>query len=103
MFQSKDYYTEADRLTIDKINDEGCLNLLEMFLSQLAEDYHFILEDFVHHPSDKNVRNNFKKMRRFILSNYFAALTGIEGRDIIGTLDGKYGPALEVYEWARVS
>lgn len=87
-----------NRLTIDRLSDEGCLNLLEMFLSLLSEDYRYMLKLYICNQSDPKTRKSFKKIRGLILSDYFALLTGIDGRDVIGTLDGKYRSALEGFD-----
>lgn len=96
MFEAKSNFSGIQRLTIDKLNNDGCINLLETFLIQLSEDYRCILREFIHNQSDRKLRTTFKKARKFILSDYFALLTGLDGSEILGTLDGNYRSTLEV-------
>ena len=43
---------EQDRLTIDRLDDEGCLNLLEAFLMSLSEDYRIAMVTFLNDKKD---------------------------------------------------
>lgn len=95
MFATKANFPDVKRLTIDTINDDGCLNLLEMFLTQLSEDYRFALDDFVRNQRDKKSKKGLMWLRKFIRSDYFASLTGLDGSEIINTLDGNYKSVLE--------
>lgn len=98
MFATKADFADVERLTIDMVNDDGCLNLLEMFLTQLSEDYRFALDDFMRNQKSKKSKKGLMWLRQFIRSKYFASLTGLDGGEVISTLDGKYKTILEGYD-----
>lgn len=98
MFATKADFADVERLTIDTVNDDGCLNLLEMFLTQLSEDYRFALDDFMRNQKNKKSKKGLMWLRQFIRSNYFASLTGLDGSEVISTLDGKYKTILEGFD-----
>ena len=95
MFAAKADFSNMERLTIEKINDDGCLNLLEMFLSQLSEDYRFALDDYMRNQKNKKSKKGFVWLRNFIRSKYFASLTGLDGSEVVNMLDGEYRTVLE--------
>lgn len=95
MFATKADFANVKRLTIDTINDEGCLNLLEVFLVQLLEDYRLALDAFVHDQKNKKLKKGLMWLRKFLRSKYFALLIGLDGSEVINTLDGKYKMVLE--------
>lgn len=77
----------ASRITIDKLNDEGCLNFLEMFLSTLAEDYFSAYVDYVKNSTSSVADSNYVRMREFFLSDYFSLLTNLDGSAVLAGLD----------------
>ena len=77
------------RLTIDKICDEGCINLLEAFLEALAMEYCSAYTRYTDNPKDTDNIEHYKKVREFIESRYFEKLTGLNSKDIIPTLEGR--------------
>ena len=78
---------EQDRLTIDRLDDEGCLNLLEAFLVSLSEDYRNAMVTFLNDKKDKKSYELLTKLRYFFLSEYFYNLTGLNGKNILSSLD----------------
>ena len=83
------------RLTIDKLDDEGCLKILEAFVSYAARDYRAAFHSYLDNKRDKNNYYYYIQAREFFLSDYFHDLTGLFGEDILemldaGVLRGKY-------------
>lgn len=75
------------RLTIDRLNDEGVINVFSEMLSQAATDFK---EAFIAHrcdPSDEVAESQYIEARRFFLSEYVHALTRVDGRKIIAKLE----------------
>lgn len=79
----------TSRITIDKLNNVGCFNLLETFLHYIAEDYSSALRTYLNDKSDKESYSHYVKAREFFLSDYFANLTDLCGEDIVSRLDAK--------------
>ena len=77
------------RLTIDKLNNDGCFRLLETFLAYIAEDYCSALYAYLNDKSCKESYNHYLRARDFFLSDYFANLTDLCGEDIVSRLDAK--------------
>lgn len=79
--------TIVKRLDITRISTEGCLNLLEAFLTELMEDYKYIYRDYLNDKNNKKLRGSYEKYRNLFLSDYFAALTGLDGASVLESLD----------------
>lgn len=77
----------ARECSITKLNDEGCALLLEAFLSNLSEDYYSAYNFYMDNQNDKKARLSYIKLRRFITSEYFARLTGLDGNAILEGFD----------------
>lgn len=73
--------------SIKKLNDEGCALLLEAFLANLSEDYYSAYHFYMHNRNDDKARLSYVRLRRFFLSEYFATLTGLDGKAILDGLD----------------
>ena len=95
------------RLTIDKLNNDGCLNLLATFLEELAKEF---CSAYIHHikePNDKDRAEHYKNIKKFINSKYFERLTGLTSKDIVENLEYKcrtewrldYGKVLQAYQY----
>ena len=77
------------RLTIDDLNYDGCLNLLEAFVHSLSEEYSNALYMFRKYKTDDH-REALENVREVFLSKYFADLTGLRGDDILSRLEQQY-------------
>lgn len=73
--------------SIKKINDDGCVFLLEAFLANLAEDYYSAYCYHIENLKDAKSGVTYRKLRNFITSDYFNALTGLDGKAIVKGLD----------------
>ena len=82
-------FKNVPRLTIDKLNNEGCLKLLETFLAYTAEEYTMALRTWLRDKSDKESYKHYLGTRNFFLSGYFANLTGLDGEAIVSRLDAQ--------------
>lgn len=89
------------RLTIDKLNNEGCMNVFEALLADIREEFISKYKDYLFHKNDKNNCNtyflSYKRIKNYILSDDFAALTGLDGASIVTTLETT---AYNDFKWA---
>lgn len=78
---------KPSRLTIDKLNMDGCFRLLEAFLSYASQEYRLALKTYMKDRNDIRARKYYENTRAFFLSDYFANLTGLCGEDVVSRLD----------------
>lgn len=81
--------SEHNRITIDQICNEGCINLLEAFLGELSMEYCSAYTKYINNPNDPDNIVRYNKVREFIESNYFEKLTGLNFEDLVPTLEGR--------------
>lgn len=86
MFNVKNY----KRLTIDRLNDEGCMNLLTAFVTSLTEEYKNAMAIFLQDKTDKENYKHLVNLREYILSEHFANMTHLDGETILAKLDRPY-------------
>lgn len=89
-YRTKFDFMNTERLTIDKLNDDGCINLLEAFLVYMSDTYRSALSTFLADKNDKKGYESYKSIRDFFLSDYFTQLTNLKGEDILSRLDKSY-------------
>ena len=77
----------SERLTIDKISTEGCINLIEMFVTELGEEFRYSYDFYMHNKENKNAREHYKNVRDYIMSDYFSRLTCLDGKAIAAALE----------------
>ena len=81
--------TGYKRMTIDEISNEGCLNILEAFLESIGNEYKDAAMMYRLHKSVID-RDHLNKLRNYLRSEDFSALTNLDGSAIVSTLDSKY-------------
>ena len=72
----------TERLTIDRLNDDGCIALLERFLRVLSKDYTQAYINFLNFPHSPDVREHYCVLKDLITSQYFNDLTNLDGQVI---------------------
>ena len=77
----------CERLTIDRISNEGCINILSAFLKYLSIDYKQAYMAYCNEPGNNDRREHYKDLRDFITSDYFCQLTNLIGEDVADTLE----------------
>lgn len=75
------------RLTIDRLCDEGCINVLKAFVRQLSSEYTTAYTMMLRTPNDKKTKELLERTKSLILSPYFEALTNLEGLPIVEQLE----------------
>lgn len=83
-------HVKYERLTIDKISNEGCVNVLIGFLDLVGKEYRYALDAHCADPTDECALERYESSRDFILSDYFKKLTGLDGQGIIDTMNRDY-------------
>lgn len=80
----------GERLTAEKLNNEGCLLLVQTIVKDAANDYRSALVNLRRHPSDPAAQRAYDLQKKFFLSKYFHALTGLDGQAVMDRLDAEY-------------
>lgn len=78
------------RLTIDKLCNEGCVNILEFFLGEVNQEYVFAANNLRDDPYEEHYIKRYCEIKDFIESNYFSKLTGLNGKEVFAELEVKY-------------
>ena len=75
------------RLTIDKLNTKGCLNLLEAFLREASKSFKTAYLRYLENPHNIDIAEHYMEYRNFFLSDYFSELTCLDGEEIVASLE----------------
>lgn len=86
-----------ERLTIDRICIEGCVNILSAFLKNLSDDYRLAYYSLIKTPDNEYAREHYQKLKDLFCSEYFYGLTGLDGKAIVEQLDKEYKQEIEEY------
>lgn len=78
------------RFTIDDISYEGCINVLEVFLSNIAAEFESAYHHHMNNPRDKKSKELFDKIYNYISSEDFSQLTTLDGKYIADLLLEKF-------------
>ena len=97
------------RMTIDQISDDGCMNLLEAFVSETGREYCCAYIKYMERPYDKHYIERKDRIEEFIMSEYFGEITGLPQRAVLEELTRKcrkagvkgYGKILSSYQYKR--
>lgn len=88
--KTKTDISKYERITIDKLNEKGCMNILGVFMEKVSREYVTALRNFRRDMNDECAREKYVSTRNFICSDYFCALTGLDGSAIADTIDRNY-------------
>lgn len=91
---ARKYY--GPRLTIDKLSDEGCLNILKHFLKTLSREFTQTFASLLKNPHNEDIRSHYNYLRELFTSDYFNDLTNLDGRSIVKQLENNYLESLGV-------
>ena len=78
-----------ERLTIDKLNDAGCMNMLCAMVKLLARDFRYLHKALMDNPSDTRAYRRYRDCRNVFLSGYFSDLTNLNGMKIVSQLEAE--------------
>ena len=76
-----------ERLTIDRLDDRGCINMLAALLRHMSKEFREAYKSYLIDPTDKRVRMQYKHIRNEFLSSYFMNLTKLDGACIVKELE----------------
>lgn len=80
------------RLTIDQLDDQGCMNVLCAFMERLSEDYRDSLAILRKNPRSKENLRHVRELREYFTSEEFGLLTNLDGKAIVEKLEYYYCP-----------
>lgn len=89
MFPTKIIPCKYKRMSVKDISDEGCVNILDTFLTQLGREFrtkYFYLKD---NPNDDITKESFEDLKNFMRSDYFNMITNLIGEEVIESLQKK--------------
>lgn len=76
-----------DRLTEERLNDYGCVNLLCFMLKRMAREFKHSYLGYLLDPSDIKAYFQYSQVRNEFLSEYFHDLTNLNGKKIVEKLE----------------
>lgn len=75
------------RLTAEQLSDEGCFRLIEAICVDAAKEYVLARIAYKKNPTDAETVRHYELSRKFFLSDYFRALTNLDGKAILERLN----------------
>lgn len=88
--------TDTPRLTIERLNPDGCVNLLCAIVSNCVDDWNAARTDLAkstsrHHRERVDIDTaHLKSIERFFHSKWFAALTSLDGDTFLESLEARW-------------
>lgn len=76
-----------DRLTVERLNDSGCINLLGFMLKRMSREFKHSYRGYLLDPSDIKAYMQYRQVRNEFLSEYFHDLTNLDGKRIVRRLE----------------
>lgn len=76
-----------NRLTVDKLSVEGCINLLEAFVADVAQEFVTTYKHLLSCPTCQGFIDHYNDLKDYMQSDYFSGITGLNGEEIISTLE----------------
>ena len=85
----KSIHTSGEnRLTIDRLSDTGCINIVCAMLENMSLDFRHAFQSFLKDPLNENVHWQYERIRKEFTSDYFKGLTHLDGEAIVKKLEG---------------
>ena len=78
-----------ERLTLDALDDYGCITMLGAMLTQMSRDFQSAYAHYLEDPYDAIMYLQYDRIRKEFLSEYFHNLTHLNGREIVTQLEQK--------------
>ena len=76
-----------DRLTKERLNNSGCVNLLCFMLKRMSREFKHSYLGYLLDPSDIKTYLQYSQVRNEFLSEYFHDLTNLNGKRIVEKLE----------------
>ena len=77
----------TQRLTIDTLDDRGCINILSELLRMMAADFNQAYKNHLSDPDNLDTYEHYLHVKSEFLSDYFARLTRLNGEYIVRKLE----------------
>ena len=95
MQDAKNRSCARQRLTADRISDEGCINLLCAMVHRMSVEFTEACKDHFRDPDDVIAREQYLELRREFKSDRFHNLTRLNGKSIADKLESMARADLE--------
>ena len=79
------------RLTVNDLNDHGCMKLAEAVVTGMIQEYMDARKAHRKFPFDPEIDKQYRKARGNILSEHFARLSTLDGKEVLRKLDNMRG------------
>lgn len=76
-----------ERLTLDTLDDNGCINVLCALLRQIGREFRQAYREHLTDPLDQTAYAQYRDLKREIRSSYFRSLTRLDGDKVIERLE----------------
>lgn len=90
-----DVSDKYERLTIDRLNDDGVMHFMTAFVKDVADDFNAAFKGFLDNKNDKFRFERYVRIKDYILSRDFCDLTNLDGNAIV---EGLERHVLELYD-----
>ena len=82
---------DNQRFTADRLNIDGCINLIQTLLEDWCNDFRSSIKAYKKNPNDVEAKKRYLYIRSTLLSDYFANLTCMDGNAIVNSIEYEYG------------
>lgn len=76
------------RITMETLNDEGCVNLLRYLVESVCLDYTKAFGMYLENKSLENLKHR-NELRDYITSRYFCTLTNLDGEMVANAIEDR--------------
>jgi len=76
-----------NRLTVEKLNDRGCINMLCVMVKHMRRDFVDSYCSYLVNPSSPKLERQYNDIKEEFQSDYFKDLTGMDGKWIVKKLE----------------
>jgi len=76
-----------DRLTIDRLNEKGCFNLLCAMVKYMSREFRAAYAEHLKHPMDPTAYVQYHRIKDEFRSERFRTLTRLDGDRVVRKLE----------------
>lgn len=78
------------RLTADRLNTDGCINLISFLVEEVCRDYADAYAMHLKNPHSQGCRKRRDTLRSYIMSDYFCNLTSLDGANVVELIEANH-------------
>ena len=87
LIERKIHMDIKQRLTLDTLDDNGCINVLCALLRQISREFRQAYKEHLADPLDQTAYAQYRDLKKEIKSNYFHSLTRLDGGKVVDRLE----------------